>query len=135
MTNMKIEIKRMALLGAVLATSGCVTPGTGGTTSNYIDASAGSLSDRRSALKTVAVIETVPPGARDLGGVFARRCHRNLLEEEPSTVALIPDLRTAAYGQGADAIKIISIDKQVGLAANCWYVLEGRAEMYSLQKP
>ncbi len=83
----------------------------------------------------MAVLETVPAGAQSLGVISARRCHRYFTEAEPVTEALLPDLRIAAYGQGADAIRVVGVEKTVGLLANCWYVLEGHAEMYALQKP
>ena len=117
---------------AVCPLVGCVSPGGGGVEANFIDPSTGSLSERRAALKSVAVVDTAPAGSRDLGGVSARRCHRYFTEDEPLASSLTPDLQIAAFGQGADAIKIIGVEKKAGLLADCWYVLEGHAEMYGL---
>jgi hypothetical protein len=128
-------IKCSALLVAMLATAACVSPGGGGTEANFIDPSTGSLSERRAALKAVEVVDSAPAGARDLGGVSARRCHRYFTEAEPLASSLIPDLQIAAYGQGADVIRVLGVEKKTGLLADCWYVLEGHAEMYSVQKP
>ncbi|MEJ0096535.1 MAG: hypothetical protein WDN46_24930 [Methylocella sp.] len=128
-------IKYPALLAAMLATAACVSPGGGGTEANFIDPSTGSLSERRAALKAVDVVDSAPAGARDLGGVSARRCHRYFTEAEPSASSLIPDLQIAAYGQGADVIRLLGVEKKTGLLADCWYVLEGHAEIYSLPKP
>ncbi|WNJ91772.1 hypothetical protein [Bosea sp. 685] len=44
------------------------------------------------------------------------------------------DLKLAAYAQGADALRLISIEKVNGVMANCWYVLEGKAQLYRLTK-
>ncbi|MCW2317213.1 hypothetical protein M2322_002767 [Rhodoblastus acidophilus] len=129
------SLGKFALFAAMaLSCSGCVTPGSEGIRGNSIDPSV-SISDRRAALKTVSVVESAPAGAKSLGGITARRCHRNFLEDEPLSEAVLSDLKTTAYGQGADLIKVVGIEKKTGLAANCWYVLEGKAEMYSLQKP
>jgi hypothetical protein len=81
-------------------------------------------------MKGVSLVTSPPPGMTSLGEVSTRRCHRNFLEESPSEGPLVNDLKTAAYGQGADAIRIVEVQKLNGLAANCWYVLEGRAEIY-----
>lgn len=112
-----------------------LSPGGVSTEANFIDPSTGSLLERRAALKAVDVVDSAPVGARDLGGVSARRCHRYVTEAEPLASSLIPDLQIAAYGQGADVIRVLGVEKKMGLLADCWYVLEGRAEMYSFQKP
>jgi hypothetical protein len=88
------------------------------------------MKDRREALKTVRVVQSAPAGWTDMGSISTRRCHRYFTEAQPSEAAMIPDLKMAAFGQGADAIKVIGFQKVNGLAADCWYVLEGSAEMY-----
>lgn len=64
------------------------------------------------------------------GAIASRRCHHNAFDAEPTDEALTHDLKIAAYGAGADAIKITSIEKLNGLMADCWYVLEGHADTY-----
>lgn len=123
---MKIWLSLITLL----LMSGCVTAGEGGPPSNFIDASLGSLSDRRQAEKTIVVLGENTGGYAKLGGITTRRCHHNFLDSEPTTDALTHDLKAMAYGAGADAIKITSVEKVNGLLADCWYVLEGHAETY-----
>ena len=125
----------MKWLGVVssLLLTGCVMAGGEGTRSNFVDTSAGSLTDRRAAMRAVDVVKLQPAGATSLGGVSARRCHRYFTEEEPNDVALTADLKVAAYAAGADAIRIASVEQVNGLAADCWYVLEAKAEMYRLR--
>ncbi|MGA2792886.1 MAG: hypothetical protein ABSE69_05030 [Roseiarcus sp.] len=110
--------------------AGCVGPGEGGPQSTLIDVSAGSLTERRNAERAVVVLTDDAPGYVKTGAIGARRCHRNAIEDEPTEEALKHDLKIAAYGEGADAIKVTSIEKQMGLLADCWYVLEGRADIY-----
>ena len=126
---MRIVDSVLALLVAISA-SGCVTEGEGGPPSNIIDTRAGSLSDRREAEKTVAVLGDTSTGYMKLGAIYARRCHHNVLDAEPTNDAITHDLKVAAYGAGADAIKVTSVEKVNGLMADCWYVLEGHADTY-----
>jgi hypothetical protein len=56
------------------------------------------------------------------------------LEDAPDNQAIVDDLKLAAYAQGADAIHLMGTEKVNGVMANCWYVLEGKAEMYRLSK-
>ncbi len=99
-------------------------------TSNTIDLDSASPSERRAAITTVRVLESQPQGRASLGEVSARRCHRNFTEEEPSQSAIVSDLQIAAYAEGGNAIHVTGFEKLNGLAADCWYVLEGRAEVY-----
>jgi hypothetical protein len=126
-------MRGVSLVSAFLAAifvSGCVTAGEGGTSSNLIDTSAGSLSDRREAERTIAVLGDSEAGYTKTGSISARSCHHNAFDAEPTNDALTHDLKVAAYGAGADAIKITSIEKVNGLMADCWYVLEGHADTY-----
>lgn len=118
----------VAAMGLTLA--GCVTSGSEGLTSNQIDFASGSASERRAALQSVPVLTSAPAGMTSIGPVGTRRCHRNSLEAPPNEAALIADLQLAAYSKGADAIVITGFEKLNGLAANCWYVLEGTATAY-----
>ena len=115
---------------ALLLLSGCVTAGEGGPSSNDINAALGSLSDRREAEKTIQVLGDNTSGYSKLGGIIARRCHHNAFDPEPTTDALTHDLKAIAYGTGADAIRVVSVEKVNGLLADCWYVLEGHADTY-----
>ena len=47
--------------------------------------------------------------------------------------AVTDDLKIAAYAQGGDAITDLSFEKINGLAANCWYVLEGSATILQIE--
>lgn len=110
--------------------SGCVTSGGQGPTSNTVDAGAGSLGDRRAASRTIALLSDDTSGYTRMSAISARRCHRNAFATEPDEEALTQDLKNAAYAAGGDAISIRSFDKVNGLLANCWYVLEGKADVY-----
>lgn len=121
------------VLAALTALTGCVQPGGEGPTSTHIPP-VSSLSDRREALRTIRIVEKTPAGAVSLGGISARRCHRNFLEDAPTEKALADDLKLAAYAQGADVMRMIGMEKINGVMANCWYVLEGKAELYRLGK-
>lgn len=121
----------IALLASLCAACiGCVGPDEGGTPSTLIDPSVGSLSDRRNAERAITVLADSSPGYARTGAIVARRCHHNAFDAEPTEGALTHDLKIAAYGAGADAIKITSVDKENGLLADCWYVLVGRADTY-----
>lgn len=126
---------RAAILAALFALtcSGCVMAGGEGVRSNFANTSAGSMTERREALRSVTVVSAPPAGAVSLGGVGTRRCHRYFTEEEPNEAAITADLKMAAFAQGADAIRITDMEKVNGLAADCWYVLEAKAEMYRLR--
>lgn len=69
-----------------------------------------------------------------MDGISVTRCHRSFLAEAPDDQAIMADLKLAAYAQGADALRLISIEKVNGVMANCWYVLEGKAQLYRLTK-
>jgi hypothetical protein len=109
---------------------GCIGPGEGGIPSNAIDVTAGSLTDRRNAERAIVVLVDSTAGYTRIGGIASRRCHHNAFDSEPTEDALTHDLKIAAYGAGADAIKVTSISKENGLLADCWYVLEGHADTY-----
>lgn len=129
-----MNTKRSTLAASLLALSalaGCVQAGSEGPTSTRLHP-AGSLSDRRDALRTVRVVDKAPAGSASLDGISVRRCHRNFLEDAPDAQAIVDDLKLAAYAQGADAIRPMGTEKVNGVMANCWYVLEGKAEMYRL---
>ncbi len=123
------SISIVAAVGACLA--GCVQGGTDGARSNYINTRVGSLSERRDALKTVAVVNAQPAGMSVLGEISTDRCHRNFTEPVPTEGAIISDLKFNAYGQGADAMRILSITTEPGLMSNCWHILRGKAELYT----
>lgn len=116
---------------AVPLLGGCVQGGTNGARSNYINAAAGSLSERRDALKSVSVVKAQPAGMTSIGEVTTDRCHRYFTEEPPSEGAIVSDLKFLAYGQGADAMRIVKISTEPGLVSNCWHILRGTAEIYS----
>ena len=119
----------IAIILALLC-AGCVGPGEGGIPSNAIDVTAGSLTDRRLAERAITVLIDSTAGYVKTDSVTARRCHHNAFDAEPTDDAITHDLKIAAYGMGADAIKITAVDKQNGLMADCWYVLEGHADTY-----
>lgn len=113
------------LLGATMAVQGCVTAGYEGQVGTMI--SGDQIIARREANMSVAVYQTAPVGLRPLGEVSARRCHRSFVEDRPDDIALIDDLKLAAYAQGGDAISGIKTEQKNGLLANCWYVVEATA--------
>ncbi|NVZ18506.1 hypothetical protein HX794_02500 [Pseudomonas costantinii] len=45
---------------------------------------------------------------------------------------MLIDLKVAAYAQGADGITGVEITKESGLNRNCWYVLGGTAQAFTL---
>jgi len=47
---------------------------------------------------------------------------------------LIGDFKIQAYAKGADGISNITIEKNSALMKNCWYMLEGTANMFMLPK-
>lgn len=119
------------LLSALLTLGGCSTYSSNMRVGN--DMSYASLSDQRAASQTVKVLEEAPTGATTVGQVDASRCHRSFVAQEPSTELVITDLKVAAYALGADAITGVSVEKQSGLTANCWYVLNGKATALRLR--
>ncbi len=125
-------MKRVSIIASVgLCLSGCVQGGTDGARSDYINTRVGSLSERRDAFKSVTVVNARPVGMTALGEISTDRCHRYFTEAAPSEGAIISDLKFNAYGQGADAIRIVSITTEPGLASNCWHILRAKAEIYS----
>lgn len=123
--------RALIVAGVGLSLSGCVQGGTDGARSNYINTRVGSMSERRDALKSVAVVNAKPPGMTVLGEISTNRCHRYFTEAPPSEGAIISDLKFNAYGQGADAMRITSMTTEPGLASNCWHILRATAEIYS----
>ena len=122
---------RLAAIAFCFVLTGCVAPGGEGMTSTYIDAqAAGGVRDRREALRTVTVVSAPPSGMTEMGVIATRRCHRYFTETPPTAEAMLPDLRVIAFGEGADAIRPLGVERKNGLAANCWYVLEASAMMY-----
>ena len=61
-------------------------------------------------------------------------CHRSFVEEAPNEAAVLTDLKIAAYAQGADGITAVKISKESGLNRNCWYVLGGTAQAFTLRQ-
>lgn len=120
--------KEIYLSLLALLVSGCVTSGYEGQTGSII--SGDQIIARREANRNIAVFEIKPTGHRSLGTVSARRCHRSFVEDAPSLESITNDLKIAAYAQGADAISNIQTKKLNGLLANCWYVLEGTAQIW-----
>ena len=129
--NMKIFTFSIAFLAIFV--SGCT-----GLSSNLRignDQSYASLTDQREAIRNVGEYTTVPSGAKILGEVDAGRCHRIQGAVEPSEGLVKSDLKVTAYAQGADGISDITFTKQAALTLNCWYIITGKAMMFSLQKP
>lgn len=93
-----------------------------------------SLKDQREAVRTVKVYEALPTGAQVVNEVSAGRCHRSFVEEAPNEAAVLTDLKIAAYAQGADGITAVKISKESGLNRNCWYVLGGTAQAFTLRQ-
>ncbi len=91
-----------------------------------------SLKDQREAVRTVKVYEVMPAGAEPLTTVSAGRCHRSFVEESPTEASVLIDLKVAAYAQGADGLTGVKITKESGLNRNCWYVLGGTAQAFTL---
>lgn len=116
------------LLPAALLLSACVTEGYEGQTGTMM--SGDQIIGRREANRTISVYETKPAGHRSMGEVSARRCHRSFVEDAPNLAAITDDLKVAAYTQGADAISNIQTKQMNGLLANCWYVIEGTAQIW-----
>lgn len=120
--------KAYCLLPIAFSLSACVGNGYEGQTGAII--SSDQIIARREANRTISVHEIKPAGHRSIGEVSVRRCHRNFVEEAPTIEAITNDLKIAAYAQGADAISNIQTQKLNGLLANCWYVLEGTAQIW-----
>lgn len=131
MRKLSFKIWTCLILG--FSNSGCVQGGTGGARSNFVSTSAGSLSERREALRSVAVVTAKPAGMQLLGEIETDRCHRYFTEAPPNEASLVNDLKFAAFGQGADALRIVEIRSESALTSNCWYLLRGRAEIYAKQ--
>jgi len=93
-----------------------------------------SLKDQREAVRTVKVYDALPTGAQVVNEVSAGRCHRSFVEEAPTEAAVLTDLKIAAYAQGADGITAVKISKESGLNRNCWYVLGGTAQAFTLHE-
>ena len=93
-----------------------------------------SLDDQRKASNTVVLMEKVPAGAVFLGNIDAGRCHQSIVEVTPNKSSLILDLKIAAYALGGDAIADVDISKKTAISKDCWYMLDGEAKAYKLNK-
>lgn len=91
-----------------------------------------SLKDQREAVRAVKQYDSLPAGAEVLTEVSAGRCHRSFVEEAPQESTVLIDLKVAAFAQGADGITGVTIGKESGLNRNCWYVLSGKAQAFTL---
>jgi len=111
-----------------LAVAGCVYPGYEGQLGNTQQLD--EMNTTRTALRNVVVLEKVSEAYSELPRVSVRRCHRSLTEQAPTNVAIITDLKVAAYANGGDAISNIETKELNGLLANCWHVLEGSARVW-----
>ena len=120
--------KIISLLSIAFLLSGCVSAGYEGQVGSML--SNDQLKDQRIANKTIKVFENAPNGYSAMDSIFVRRCHRNFSEEKPSQAALITGLKIAAYAAGGDAISNITTEQKNGLAANCWYVIEAKANVW-----
>ena len=127
---MRIE-QSAVLLMAALGLVGCVTAGYEGQVGNMV--SGDQVLARREAIKNVRYADTAPAGYRKLKDVSVRRCHRNWTEDAPTDQALLSDLKIAAYAEGGELLTNLRTDKKNGLAANCWYVVEATAEVWTLR--
>lgn len=125
-------MKIFAILMVSLIAIGCSTYSSNMQVGN--DQSYLSLKDQREALRTVQQYEALPDGAVVLGKVDAGRCHRSFVETAPDDAMVIADLKVAAYAKGADGITDVKIAKESGLSKNCWYILDGEATMFMLNK-
>ncbi len=90
-----------------------------------------SIAEQRDARKNIKIDSQLPVDAVILGPVETSRCHRNTLETEPTEDMILQDLRVIAYSQGADGLIDVKINKRSGLLGNCWYILDGKAIMYT----
>ncbi len=113
---------------AALSVTGCVTAGYEGQVGSY--SSSDQILAQREANRSISVFSQNPSGYTPMGEIAVRRCHRSFTEDPPNIEAITDDLQVAAYGRGADAISDVKTEKLNGLAANCWYVLEGTAQMW-----
>jgi len=93
-----------------------------------------SLEDQRNASTTVSVLDEEPVNATFLGNVDAGRCHQSIVEVTPNESSLMLDLKIAAYALGADAIAEVEISKKTAFSKDCWYMLDGEAKAYKLNK-
>lgn len=123
------SLRKVALAAFAVLLPGCVTAGYEGQVGNMV--SGDQISARRDAKKTIQYVETVPAGYRKIKDVSVRRCHRSLTEDAPTKEALIDDLKLAAYAEGGELVTNLRTTKKNGLAANCWYVVEGTAEIWT----
>ncbi len=121
-------LKSTVLFTTILVAPGCVTPGYEGQVGTFV--AGDQVLARREANRSVEVYQTAPTGLRSLGEIFARRCHRSFVEEEPSEAAITDDLKLAAFAKGGDAISDIATERKNGLLANCWYVVEATASVW-----
>lgn len=103
----------------------------GGLVGNGLDASVGSLSDRRAANRSISIVSTPPAGSRYIETLTAQRCHRYLGVEEPSDAVVTADLRAQAYAEGADFMTTPVLTKANGLMSDCWYELQGQTRIYA----
>lgn len=116
-----------------IALAGCATHSSNlriGNDQSYV-----SLADQRAAVESVTEYASIPAGAKILGEIDAGRCHRMQGTIEPSENLVKTDLKVAAFAQGADGISNISFSQGSALTLNCWYILTGKATMFSVRKP
>ncbi len=126
-TQMGIKlILPVVVLSALV--QGCVSAGYGGPEGNMI--ATDQMQAQREANRTIEVFKSAPAGYKSLGVMKTNRCHRILTAEPPSVAAITDDLKRIAYAQGADAISNVKTEKIGGLGSNCWYVLQGSAELW-----
>lgn len=123
--GMKLVLPAVVLSALV---QGCVSAGYGGLEGNMI--ATDQMQAQREANRTIDVFKTAPAGYKSLGVMKTNRCHRILTAEPPSVAAITDDLKRIAYAQGADAISDVKTEKIGGLGSNCWYVLQGSAELW-----
>lgn len=119
------RITKAILAASVMGVGGCASYSSNMRVGN--DMSYASLGDQRAASQTIKVLSVAPSGAQAVGPVDASRCHRSFVEDAPAEQSVLMDLKIAAYALGADAITGVSVEKQSGLTANCWYLLNGKA--------
>jgi len=93
-----------------------------------------SLEDLRKANKTIKYSENVPDGAKIMGTITTRRCHRMATDPVPSEETLMNDLKLLVYTQGGDGFSNYKLKKHsgIGLLYNCWQLRDASATMYKL---
>jgi hypothetical protein len=123
----------IAALAFAISLAGCASHSSNLRIGN--DQSYASLTDQRVAMQSVTEYDSIPAGAKILGEIDAGRCHRMQGTIEPSENLVKTDLKVTAFAQGADGIANITFSKDSALTLNCWYILTGKATMFSVKKP